>query len=99
MRQATALALSAGDHHSSPWQTWEGHALVVGTGGIGRALLAALQDHAPRLRLWTAGRRGADLELDLADPESLERLSEGAREQLFPLRLVICAAEIGRAHV
>ncbi|MFM7170476.1 MAG: SDR family NAD(P)-dependent oxidoreductase [Cyanobium sp.] len=92
MRQATALALPAGDDHSRPWQTWEGHALVVGTGGIGRALLAALEIHAPRLRLWSAGRRGADLQLDLADPDSLERLGEGAREQLFPLRLVICAA-------
>jgi NAD(P)-dependent dehydrogenase (short-subunit alcohol dehydrogenase family) len=44
------------------------------------------------LRLWSAGRREADLPVDLADPVSLERLGQIAREQLSPLRLVICAA-------
>jgi NAD(P)-dependent dehydrogenase (short-subunit alcohol dehydrogenase family) len=84
--------VSASDDTTRPWQSWEGHALVVGMGGIGKALLVALPEHAPSLRLWSAGRREGDLQLDLADPASLERLGQISRETLSPLRLVIYAA-------
>ncbi len=76
----------------SPWHDWQGHALVVGLGGIGRALAAELPRRAPGLRLWTAGRHGADLSLDLTSDADLERLAELARTTLRPLRLVICTA-------
>ncbi|MEB3195333.1 MAG: SDR family NAD(P)-dependent oxidoreductase [Cyanobacteriota bacterium] len=92
MRQATAPPVPPSDDAPRPWHSWEGHALVVGTGGIGRALLQALPGHAPSLRLWSAGRRDADLRVDLADPASLQQLGQIAKEQLTPLRLVICAA-------
>ncbi len=92
MRQAIAPPVPASDDAPRPWQTWEGHALVVGMGGIGKALLAALPEQAPSLSLWSAGRREGDLRVDLADPASLEHLGQVAREQLSPLRLVICAA-------
>jgi NAD(P)-dependent dehydrogenase (short-subunit alcohol dehydrogenase family) len=92
MRQATAPPVPPSDDVARPWHSWEGHALVVGTGGIGRALLQALPGHAPSLRLWSAGRRDADLRVDLADPASLQQLGLIAKEQLTPLRLVICAA-------
>lgn len=75
----------------SPWQDWRGHALVVGMGGIGRALVAALPLRAPHLQLHTAGRRGCDLPLDLTDDASLEALAERVR-MLTPLRLVIHTA-------
>jgi NAD(P)-dependent dehydrogenase (short-subunit alcohol dehydrogenase family) len=75
-----------------PWQAWQGHALVVGPGGIGRALLAALPERAPQLRLWSAGRGEADLPVDLSDPASLELLGQRVQRDLSPLRLVIVAA-------
>lgn len=75
-----------------PWHPWHGHGLVVGAGGIGRALLNALPERAPHLRLWSAGRQGADLTLDLEDPASLEAFAERVGRELAPLRLVICAA-------
>ncbi|MEB3335191.1 MAG: SDR family NAD(P)-dependent oxidoreductase [Cyanobacteriota bacterium] len=85
--------MSASDADSPPpWHHWQGHGLVVGAGGIGQALLRALPERAPRLRLWSAGRQGADLPLDLEDPASLEAFAERALEELAPLRLVICAA-------
>jgi NAD(P)-dependent dehydrogenase (short-subunit alcohol dehydrogenase family) len=81
-----------------PWHDWQGHGLVVGAGGIGRALLEALPARAPGLRLWSAGRRRPasegwqpDLELDLSDDGSLERFA-GELAALTPLRLVICCA-------
>lgn len=77
-----------------PWQTWQGHGLVVGTGGIGEALLADLTERAPQLRLWSAGRRRGELRVDLEDPESLAHLAEVAQRELCPLRLVICAAGV-----
>lgn len=92
MRQAITSPVLASDDAPCPWQTWEGHALVVGIGGIGKALLEALPAHAPSLRLWSAGRREGDLRVDLADPASLERFGQISREELSPLRLVICAA-------
>jgi NAD(P)-dependent dehydrogenase (short-subunit alcohol dehydrogenase family) len=102
-----------GDSHRSslsmdpgpgPWSDWQGHALVVGCGGIGRALLQALPGHAPGLTVWSAGRSpngppgppghpgaGGHLPLDLEDDDSLQRLAERISE-LSPLRLVICTA-------
>ncbi|HYP04188.1 MAG TPA: SDR family NAD(P)-dependent oxidoreductase [Cyanobium sp.] len=81
---------------AGPWAEWEGHALVVGCGGIGRALLEAIPARAPGLTLWSAGRRGSgegnDLQLDLCDDASLERFGAMARHRLQPLRLVICTA-------
>lgn len=78
----------------SPWQHWQGHALVVGAGGIGSALLQALPQRAPELVLWSAGRReGGErhLRLDLEDDSSLAALAATA-SRLQPLRLVICTA-------
>jgi NAD(P)-dependent dehydrogenase (short-subunit alcohol dehydrogenase family) len=65
---------------------------VVGAGGIGQALLAALPERAPHLRLWSAGRRQGDLRVDLEDPGSLDQLAQVAQHDLSPLRLVIYAA-------
>ena len=78
-----------------PWYPWQGHALVVGAGGIGRALLDALPARAPQLTLWSAGRSTGGprhLRLDLEDDNSLAALAAVASERLQPLRLVICAA-------
>lgn len=77
------------------WSDWQGHALVVGAGGIGAALAAALPAHAPALSVWTAGRSGSGarhLPLDLEDDASLARFADLAAERLAPLRLVICTA-------
>lgn len=77
------------------WSDWKGHALIVGAGGLGAALAAALPAQAPGLTLWTAGRRGdgpQHLQLDLEDDSSLERFAEQAAARLRPLRLVICTA-------
>lgn len=83
------LARSADRH---PWRDWQGHALVVGAGGIGQALLAALPDRAPQLRLWSAGRHQGDWRVDVEDPATLEPFAQAVREHLCPLRLVIYAA-------
>ncbi|MFM7085825.1 MAG: SDR family NAD(P)-dependent oxidoreductase [Cyanobium sp.] len=77
------------------WQSWQGHALVVGAGGIGRALLQALPARAPGLQLWSAGRRGEGsrhLALDLEDDASLEAFAAQVKQRLQPLRLVLCCA-------
>jgi NAD(P)-dependent dehydrogenase (short-subunit alcohol dehydrogenase family) len=76
----------------SPWMDWRGHALVVGPGGIGGALLAALPDRAPHLRLWSAGRGRGDLSVDLEDSASLEAFGQRVARELAPLRLVIVAS-------
>ncbi len=75
-----------------PWSHWRGHALVVGPGGIGQALLAALPERAPHLRVWSAGRGRGDLRVDLEDPASVEAFGRRVALELAPLRLVICAA-------
>lgn len=80
---------------TGPWSAWQGHALVVGAGGIGRALLDALPARAPGLTVWSAGRQGAGphhLVLDLEDDTSLDHFSLEVSRQLMPLRLVICTA-------
>ncbi|MCP9858234.1 MULTISPECIES: SDR family NAD(P)-dependent oxidoreductase [unclassified Cyanobium] len=74
------------------WQAWEGQALIVGPGGLGLALAAELTRRAPSLRVRTAGRRAADLPLDLGDDVSLERFSAMAAHDLSPLRVVINTA-------
>lgn len=74
------------------WRAWEGQALIVGPGGIGAALAAELGRRAPGLRIRTAGRRSGDLQLDLADDASLDRLAGTAASELAPLRIVINAA-------
>ena len=78
-----------------PWREWQGHALVVGAGGIGRAIAAALPARAPHLSVWTAGRRpgnGRHLLLDLEQDASLVAFAATALSRLTPLRLVICCA-------
>jgi NAD(P)-dependent dehydrogenase (short-subunit alcohol dehydrogenase family) len=93
MRQAPPTPVSASATASPrPWSQWRGHALVVGPGGIGRALLAALPERAPHLRLWSAGRGQGELRVDLEDPDSLEAFGQQVARELAPLRLVICAA-------
>jgi NAD(P)-dependent dehydrogenase (short-subunit alcohol dehydrogenase family) len=77
---------------NSPWQDWKGQALIVGPGGIGRALAAELARRAPGLRVRTAGRRSAEIRLDLADDASLARLAATAVDTLAPLRIVINTA-------
>ncbi|MBM5820939.1 MAG: SDR family NAD(P)-dependent oxidoreductase [Cyanobacteria bacterium K_Offshore_surface_m2_011] len=74
------------------WHTWEGQALIVGPGGIGLALAAELARRAPGLRIRSAGRRGADIPLDLADDPSLAALAARAPGELAPLRVVINTA-------
>ncbi|KEF43507.1 MAG: short-chain dehydrogenase [Cyanobium sp. CACIAM 14] len=74
------------------WPAWEGQALIVGPGGIGAALAVELARRAPGLRVLTAGRRHADLPLDLVEDASLARLAATAAAELSPLRIVIHAA-------
>ena len=95
MRQAFPLPVSdpAADF-PRPWSQWQGHALVVGAGGIGQALLEALPARAPHLRLWSAGRGQGDLRVDLEDPASLDAFGQRVLNELAPLRLVICAAGV-----
>lgn len=81
---------SATDPHD--WSHWRGQALVVGRGGIGRALLAALPHQCPGLEIWSAGRDREEerhLSLDLADDDSLAAFANRACECLPQLRLVI----------
>jgi len=71
---------------------WQGHALVVGAGGIGGALAEALTLQAPGLVVDTAGPHRGTWRLDLCDDASLEAFGTLALERFRPLRLVICAA-------
>jgi NAD(P)-dependent dehydrogenase (short-subunit alcohol dehydrogenase family) len=80
-----------------PWRHWEGHALVVGAGGIGVALHSLLGELAPGLTLHLSSRTpaaAADLQLDLADDDSLRHLRERASAELRPLRIVINTAGV-----
>ncbi|WP_094512852.1 SDR family NAD(P)-dependent oxidoreductase [Synechococcus sp. MW101C3] len=84
--------------------SWNGHALVVGAGGIGRALVQALAERAPGLCLWGASRRGwparpgepqlgaRALQLDLCADASLQAAAATLQAQAGTLRLVINTA-------
>jgi NAD(P)-dependent dehydrogenase (short-subunit alcohol dehydrogenase family) len=71
---------------------WQGHALVVGAGGIGQALADGLARRAPGLQVQTAGPNRGTWRLDLCDDASLERFATLVLERFRPLRLVICTA-------
>ena len=85
--------------------TWHGAALVVGTGGIGCALLEALAQRAPDLQLLAASRqRPTTMEtgalattafttVDLTNPSTFGGLQRRL-EALPPLRLVINTAGV-----
>ena len=79
------------------WRQWHGHALIVGGGGIGRALLEQLQQQSPHLQLHLATRApipGDACRLDLVDDASLQDLKQLAESQWQPLRLVINTAGV-----
>jgi NAD(P)-dependent dehydrogenase (short-subunit alcohol dehydrogenase family) len=78
--------------YAMPLRDWSGSALVVGLGGIGRALAEALPLHAPLLRVHTAGPRRGDHRLDLSCDDSLETFVAEQGPGLRPLRLVLCTA-------
>ena len=74
------------------WTSWQGHALVVGGGGIGRALLTQLQLQAPQLQVHLATRSprvGDACALDLTDDASLQAMQASPASRWQPLRLVI----------
>ena len=78
---------------------WQGRALVVGGGGIGRALSAELARRCPSLIVTLATRHplsDAEWTVDLENPESLAQLTEQLRADSHPLRVVINAT--GRLH-
>jgi NAD(P)-dependent dehydrogenase (short-subunit alcohol dehydrogenase family) len=78
-----------------PLHDWCGQALVVGGGGIGRALVPALERLAPGLQVHLATRnpRGSgEIRLDLCDDDSLAALAQHVSQQFSPLRLVINTA-------
>jgi len=77
----TATAQSPAEDWSL--RDWRGRALVVGCGGIGRALLAQLAERCPLLELVGASRQPAAmagvtmLPVDLERDASLQKLAEG----------------------
>lgn len=75
--------------------TWHGRALVVGHGGIGKALAKELARRAPGLEVLATSRQGAGslLPLDLCSDASLAALAERLAGGL-PLRLVINTAGV-----
>lgn len=75
---------------SRAWQGLEGTALVVGRGGIGTALVQAVQQRHPGLKLLWLGRSSTP-RLDLTDDTDLEQLQQLLAEHP-PLRLVINTA-------
>ena len=75
--------------------SWHGLALVVGAGGLGRALAACLAERYPTLDVVLCGRSlEAHLgwQLDLESSDSLAALQERLRCDPRPLRLVINAS-------
>jgi NAD(P)-dependent dehydrogenase (short-subunit alcohol dehydrogenase family) len=90
MRQNRPLNSTMATQPSPAWGELEGLALVVGQGGIGRALVNELRCCAPGLQLLALGR-GSDPPLDLSDDDQLQNLRDQLR-QLPPLRLVINSA-------
>lgn len=86
-----ALAMDVARLDPFEWSHWQGQALVVGLGGIGRALLRSLPQHCPGLEVWSAGRAEPEarhLQLDLTDDRSIAAFSRRVGE-LDCLRLVI----------
>jgi len=78
---------------------WRGTALVIGAGGIGRAVHQVLQQRCPDLNVLICGRRGGagvDLKVDVEDDQSLADLTESLRSDEQPLRLVFNCS--GRLH-
>ncbi len=79
--------------------SWNGLALVVGAGGIGRALVPTLRRRCPELTVVLCGRQlsaGEGWCVDLEDLRSLEALQQRLGEAEQPLRLVFNAS--GRLH-
>ena len=78
---------------------WRGTALVIGAGGIGRAVHQVLQQRCPDLNVLICGRRGGegvDLTVDVENDQSLVELTQSLRQFGQPLRLVFNCS--GRLH-
>ena len=74
---------------------WTGRALVVGAGGIGRALAKALPSALPMLEVVLCGRSLKPTEgwcVDLESTQSLDHLRTRLHDDPLPLRLVINAS-------
>jgi len=79
--------------------SWQGRALVVGAGGIGRALSMELARRHPSLEVTLATRHPLSNDIwtvDLQCPDSLSQLTEQLIADSQPLRVVINAT--GRLH-
>ena len=79
--------------------SWQGRALVVGAGGIGRALGVEIARRLPSLEVTLATRHPLSDDVwavDLQCPESLSKLTERLIDDSHPLRVVINAT--GRLH-
>ena len=79
--------------------SWKGRALVVGAGGIGRALSVELARRHPSLEVTLATRHPLSDDVwtvDLQCPNSLSKLTEQLIADSHPLRVVINAT--GRLH-
>jgi len=66
MRPLVVLAMAC----NLNWDQLEGTALVVGQGGIGKAIGVVLEREAPKLKLLRAGR-GGPLPLNICSEQSL----------------------------
>ena len=80
-------------------QSWTGTALVVGAGGIGRAVADELSRRFPDLSVLTCGRKGPPdqaLQVDLEDDASLERFMSELESRGDRLRLLFNCS--GRLH-
>jgi NAD(P)-dependent dehydrogenase (short-subunit alcohol dehydrogenase family) len=90
------------------FSSWHGRALVVGAGGLGRALLEQLRQQAPGLELWATCRDPVAhpaaqipglarlLPLDVCSDASLAALQRALMADGTPLRFVIVA--LGLLH-
>lgn len=84
---------------STSLNEWSGLALVVGPGGIGRAVAAELSRRCPQLDVLLAGRRSSTdvpIQLDLESDDDLDRLDETLQRSGQRLRLVFNCS--GRLH-